>query len=82
MIYCDGFIFGCGGSYADKKASWERAAKEKLRKEEEEFLAQAQEEEKEQEIIEVDENLNDEAVIENIETIMEIASDDYCNEGM
>ena len=82
MIYCDGFIFGCGGSYADKKASWERAAKEKLRKEEEEFLAQAQEEEKEQEIIEVDENLNDEVVIENIETIMEIASDDYCNEGM
>lgn len=82
MIYCDGFIFGCGGSYADKKASWERAAKEKLRKEEEEFLKQAQEEEKEQEIIEIDENLNDEAVVENIETIMEIASDDYCNEGM
>lgn len=84
MIYCDGFIFGCGGSYADKKASWERAAKEKLRREEEEFLAkeQEQEEQEEQEQIQELNDITDEEIIDNIETIIEESIEDCYNEGM
>ena len=84
MVYCDGFIFGCGGSYADKKASWDRAAKEKLRREEEEFLAkeQEQEEQEEKEEVQVIDDMSDEDIIDNIETIIKETLEDCYNEGM
>ena len=95
MIYCDGFIFGCGGSYEDKKASWERARAAKV---EAQRLAEIKaQEEKEQEVntkiineenieiikdqnIEiVNNNLSEEEIIDNIQIIEEVVNDDYCD---
>ena len=75
MIYCDGFIMGCGGSYADKKASWERAAKEKEAQSIAEMTIKLVEEKEKK----AEEEAETEEIIDTIEAIAETVNDDYCD---
>ena len=78
MIYIDGFIMGSAASYEDRKAFWERASREK----EEKRLAEEFARQEEQEQIQVSDDMTDEEIIDNIETIIEESIEDCYSEGM